>query len=441
MTRKFQNQDNVTSAAIHPAIEDTIKKLISTLLPSIESHVTNDSFDYQKDGLDFLEVKNGIMLSYLIDLTQLIRVQSSSSMKGANDCLKPCIDRLRTMKIALDKMRPLEKKLRYSLDKLLALSATSSTFAAGEGPSVNLVNGEDRIENKEESDPLSYRPNPDRLIDDGDGDFSDSASNDNDHEDSDDEDQNSIRSDPDESVDNDSELKAAKTALNSGRLKSAKKRKEADDPASSNEGQLYRAPRLVAVPFTEREKKSAREEHLLKKERNRMLKSELLSTLRSSYGEAPEEEDFGGGATLGKQREAAQRLSDRDRERTEFEENTMMRLTTSRKEKKMRNKIMRDEVSNLNAIADLSNLTAGVSAAFGDSKQHSSRGGFKHQDEKAQRHSNGKRRRVDDGESHGTGQRNSTKKNRQGAKNSFQRALYGMGDGGGKGKKSNKRKG
>jgi len=426
MAKEDQNIDHETSAAIQPSIEDTRKKLISTLLPSIESHVTSDSFDHQKDGLDFLEVKNGIMLSYLIDLTQLIRVQSSSTTSDVKDkSLKPCIDRLRTMKIAMDKMRPMEKKLRYSLDKLLALSATSSSFATVEGP---LVNEDDRSESKEESDPLSYRPNPDRLMDDRGSDGPDSDIEGS--RASDDDDSNS-----EESSDNDSDLKAAKTALRIGRSKSTKSRdKEADDPASSSsKGQLYRAPRLVAVPFAEREKNAAREDHLRKKEHNRMLKSELLSTLRSSFGEAPEEEDFGGGATLGKQREAAQRLADKDRERTEFEEDTMMRLTTSRKDKKMRNKVMRDEVSNMNAIADLSNLTAGVSAAFGDSNQHSTRGGVQEQEDNSQRHINGKRRRINDGES--------TKKNRASAKNSFQRALYETGDGGGGGKKRSKRRG
>jgi len=437
-----------SSTAIASAVEDTRKKVMSTLLPSIDKHVTSESFDHQKDGLDFLEVKNSLMLSYLIDLTQLIRVQSSPSTDGDNDdddtCLKPCLDRLRTMKVALDKMRPMEKKLRYSLDKLLALSATSSTFAAGE--EITVAREQEPADNNEQSDPLLFRPNPDRLVgngdSDGDGDGDTSSSDADDASDTDD--RKSIHSNSEDSADDDDELKAAKTALDVGRSKSAKKRRDTtestnprDPSASSSKEQLYRAPRLVAVPFAEREKQAEREEHLRKKERNRMLKSELLSTLRSSYGDAPEEEDYEGGATLGKQREAAQRLADRDKEKTEFEEGTMMRLTTSRKEKKMRNKVMRDEISNLNAIADLSNLTAGVSAAFGDgARDDNARGRFAGDEDTSSRHDNGKRRRMDGfGEEYGTGQQQGAqkRKTRPNTKNSFQKALYGMDDGGGGG--------
>eukprot|EP00555_Chaetoceros_dichaeta_P013623 CAMPEP_0198259496 /NCGR_PEP_ID=MMETSP1447-20131203/8671_1 /TAXON_ID=420782 /ORGANISM="Chaetoceros dichaeta, Strain CCMP1751" /LENGTH=467 /DNA_ID=CAMNT_0043946897 /DNA_START=36 /DNA_END=1439 /DNA_ORIENTATION=+ len=462
MTTEERDEDderhNETSTVISSSIEDTRKKLTSTLLPSISNHVTNESFDHQKDGLDFLEVKNGLMLSYLIDLTQLIRIQSSPST-NENDAksLTPCLNRLRTMRVALDKMRPMEKKLRYSLDKLLALSATSSIFAVGEAmvPSRGKGANED---NTEQADPLSYRPNPERLLgdDDSDGDTSSSDAPEDDANGSrasDEGSQSAGDSDSDDSGDDDDELRAAKTALNIGRAKAANKRREttdaSNDPSSSanKEQQLYRAPRLVAVPFAEREKQVHREEHLRKKERNRMLKSELLSTLRSSFGDAPEEEDFGGGATLGKQREAAQRLADKDKERTEFEENTMMRLTTSRKDKKMRNRVMRDEVSNMNAIADLSNLTAGVSAAFGDgSRRDGGRGGLEDDNGDASgRHMNGKRRRMDDfGESPDTRQRDSSqqRKSRPTTKNSFQKALYGTSDGGGggAGKKSSNKK-
>jgi len=397
-------------------------------------------------------VKNGLMLSYLIDLTQLIRVQSSTlTNDGDSKSLTPCLDRLRTMKVALDKMRSMEKKLQYSLDKLLALSATSSTFAVVE---VMVPATEDGpSEDSKQSDPLSYRPNPDRLLGEGDND-GDSSSSDAPDDDtngstaSDYENQSILDSDSDDSGDDDDELRAAKSALNIGKAKAAKKRHEttdsSNDPSSSSntEQQLYRAPRLVAVPFAEREKQVQREEHLKKKERNRMLKSELLSTLRSSFGDAPEEEDFGGGATLGKQREAAQRLADKDKERTEFEENTMMRLTTSRKDKKMRNRVMRDEVSNMNAIADLSNLTAGVSAAFGDGSRQDDGRSVDNGDTSG-RHMNGKRRRIDGfGESPDTRERDGSQQRKMHpkTKNSFQKALYGADDGGEGSKKISNKK-
>lgn len=52
--------------------------------------------------------------------------------------------RLLETRTVLDKTRPLEKKMRYQLDKLLA--ATTTSFATGNP-----------------NDPLTFRPNPNAL--------------------------------------------------------------------------------------------------------------------------------------------------------------------------------------------------------------------------------------------------------------------------------------
>lgn len=54
--------------------------------------------------------------------------------------------RLIEARTVLDKTRPLEKKMRYQLDKLLA--ATTTSFATGNATS---------------EDPLTYRPDPSAL--------------------------------------------------------------------------------------------------------------------------------------------------------------------------------------------------------------------------------------------------------------------------------------
>ena len=63
---------------------------------------------------------------------------------------------------------------------------------------------------------------------------------------------------------------------------------------------MYKAPRLAAVPFTEETSQSEKEERVKKRQRDSLRKSELLSTLKSSFGDAPEEDNFVGGAALGK---------------------------------------------------------------------------------------------------------------------------------------------
>jgi U3 small nucleolar ribonucleoprotein protein LCP5 len=421
---------------ITQSIEETLKKISSSLVPSIRQHVESDNFDHEKDSFDFLDAKNGILLTYLIDLTQYMKLQTKKS-EDNRDELNDCISRLQESKTVLEKLRPLEKKMRYQLDKLLALSANSSMFA--------VTNDETKDTNTGDDDPLAFRPDIESMMKDDDEDDEDGIDNDdgdnqstnssdsNSHDSSSSKKQNSSDAD-DSDMSVDEELMAARSAL----LAAGRKQSSTNDDEPSKQG-VYRAPRLSATPFMEeKEKQAYKEERIAKRQKDRMRKSELLSTLKYTFGDAPEEDDFDGGATIGKQREATQRFMAREEEKNRFEEDAMVRLTVSRKDKKMRNKIMRDEISNLNSITDLGNLTVGVNEAFGSNKK-----GGNDKEERIQvesrstlRHANGKRRRESDGMSE------SSKKSshKPAPKNSFQKALYGMEGGGRKsGAKKNKK--
>ena len=205
----------------------------------------------------------------------------------------------------------------------------------------------------EQQDPLSFRPNPDAL-DDGDG-------NDEDEGLSSDGSYDGNNDDKDRSDDNmvvDDDLAAARATL---KLTGLSKDREANG--------VYRAPRMAAVPYplAGAESNNEKQRRLNKKLRT----TELAHTLRDMYSEAPEQEDMHGGTEYGKQREAARRLTEMEKEKTRFEEDHMIRITTSRKHKKERKKLMRAESSNLGAIADVANITRSVSAAFETKPQHS----------------------------------------------------------------------
>jgi U3 small nucleolar ribonucleoprotein protein LCP5 len=291
-----------------------------TVLPAIVEHMTSAEFSADKDGLDFLAVKNSLLLSYLIDLTH----HFSQSLQGKSGS----IERLTEMKIALEKARPLEKKMRYQLDKLLS-SGNSTTFATA----------------GEQQDPLSFRPNPDALDKEEDD---KGLSSDEDSDDSD-----------DSNVDIDDDLAAARATL---KLAGDKKERKAVGDG------VYRAPRMAAVPYPSDGVDSNEKQQRLNK---KLRTTELARTLRDMYSDAPEQEDMHGGVEYGKQREAARRLTEMEHEKTRFEEENMIRLTTSRKHKKERQKLMREESSNLGAIADIGNLTRSVSAAFEKKPQRS----------------------------------------------------------------------
>jgi U3 small nucleolar ribonucleoprotein protein LCP5 len=375
---------------IAQGLAETGRKVEASLLTSIEEHVNSSEFSTPQ-GLDFLDTKNSLLLSYLIDLTVYLRNRLSGEDDNTN------LMRLIEMRTVLDKTRNLDKKLRYQIDKLLTSQSNSTSFAAGAGA----------------EDPLQFRPRVDSMEK---ADDAASSAEGSDREDLDD------------------DLASARQTLRMSK-NSQKDDKETEESA------VYRAPRVTAVPYTH--DKEDRQVEKDKRQRQRMRASELAKALRSQYGDTPEQEDIHGGSELGKQREAARRMADRESEKTKFEESSMVRLTTTRKEKKERNRLMRSETSNLAAISDVGNLVRG--AAFRDDDDDSDTPGRADEEGPAftpGRHSSGKRKRqIIDTDGRALQKDPKGKERPMRAKNSFQAALFeGGGGGAGKSKKKKNKK-
>ena len=169
-------------------LSKTNNVISTTLHSTITTHNTSSKqYNAKKDSLDYLSVKNGIMISYLIDLTLLLKYrlearQSSTSTKsfGNNSDaiskdrkkeIQQLQNRLIEQRTLLTKIRPLEKKLRYQIDKLLALSTLGAgTFAARDTDDVERIGSEKSGDNikgdgkaddgkgEESVDPLSFKP-------------------------------------------------------------------------------------------------------------------------------------------------------------------------------------------------------------------------------------------------------------------------------------------
>lgn len=87
-------------------------------------------------GLSFLEMKYNMLLSYLINLSFIV-LRKCSGEKIEGD---PCIDRLIEIRTVLEKIRPIDHKLKYQIDKLVKTAVSGN-----------------------ENDPTSFRPNPENL--------------------------------------------------------------------------------------------------------------------------------------------------------------------------------------------------------------------------------------------------------------------------------------
>lgn len=233
---------------------------------------------------------------------------------------------------------------------------------------------------------------------------------------------------------------------------------EKDDDDNNNTG-VYQPPRLNSVPFElDNERQLLKQQRLLAKQRDKLSRSELTQVIKSQYTDAPEEEDVHGGALLGSQSEKSRKVSQRDANIQEFEENQMIRLTMSRSEKKERKKMRRDEMSNLNVLSGGFGY-AGVEDAFGEGGGNDSDddGGLNKmstmkRSSSGGRHSGGggdvggggrdgsyktkgmRKRKVEVLDDSGSGSKRKSSK-KKGASNTYQKSLYGGGGGGGKTRK------
>ena len=400
--------------AANAAMQELLQHVERKLLPSLAASPSSPD-----GGLDFLQAKNSLLVSYLIDLVLMLRNDDNSGPEQHH--------RLVEMKTILTKLPNMDKKLRYQIDKLLTVAAAASTYVvAAQQQHPNAV-----------EDPLQFRPDPSALLDEDEENDGDSESGDSEGSESDD--QQDVNSEDEDEDDDDDDLAAAKLAVAAaGKNKKSSKCKEGDTKDHSS-AEVYRAPRLTAVPYTH--DKEAQQAAKDKRQRKRLRASELAQTLKAQYGEAPDQEDAMTDL-YGKQRAAVRKLAQLEKERTEYEEANFIRLQRSRKEKKEKKRIQRmmESGGDLAQMANLGNLVR-ETQAFGRNDDHEEDedmardqalqdfhrsggqlGSGKSSRTSSSRHANGKRRRERDNTSPHKKKRGIPK-----AQNSLQAALYGSG--------------
>ncbi|XP_057331747.1 neuroguidin [Microplitis mediator] len=111
---------------------------VNKLVELMMSRAKNGELSTSK-GLSFLETKYHMLLSYLINLTYIILKKcSGEQIEGS-----PSIDRLVEIKTVLEKIKPIDYKLKYQIDKLVR----STGSGAG----------------NDDMDPTKFKANPDAF--------------------------------------------------------------------------------------------------------------------------------------------------------------------------------------------------------------------------------------------------------------------------------------
>lgn len=226
-------------------------------------------------GLSFLEVKYHMLLDYLINLTYVVlRKCSGETIEG-----DPSIERLIEIRTVLEKIRPIDYKLRYQIDKLVKTATTGVSSS---------------------SDPILYKPNPENML---------TNNNEGDEEDDDDSDSES----DDEEDDEEKGVKRPKKAATAGK------------PG------IYVPPKIQPVYYDGDEKAEDKEKKLLERAKKRAITSSMLQDLKEEYLDAPTEISSGS--------RAQQILSKAQKEKQEYEETYLTRLPVTKAEKHRQRKL------------------------------------------------------------------------------------------------------
>lgn len=117
------------------SISESAKKTLATLESKFSSQ---DSLPDTSKGLSFLELKNNLMLDYLINLT-FITWKKTLGKKIQGD---PAVERIVEIRTFLEKLRPLESKLKYQIEKSVKVADAGALNP---------------------SDPIHFKPNPSQL--------------------------------------------------------------------------------------------------------------------------------------------------------------------------------------------------------------------------------------------------------------------------------------
>lgn len=182
-----------------------------------------------ENGISLFDLKNKMFLSYLVDLTDVfftkLRGESIAERTGT-------LERLVEERTVLEKIRPIEHKLKYQVDKLMKVLNTGAI---------------------DQNDPMNLKPNFSSIANGEEGEEGGDIMN------------------LDDVDDDESDVKNHNMA----------------DGKKSSNGGVYVPPRLAQMKFEdEHDRKSKALEHAKK----RAMNSSIIKELRREFDDAPEEE-------------------------------------------------------------------------------------------------------------------------------------------------------
>ncbi|KAF9182322.1 hypothetical protein BGZ51_004826 [Haplosporangium sp. Z 767] len=268
----------------------TMLKEIETKLKPTIAKLESKEIDTTK-GLSFLEVKYHILLEYITNLSFVMY----RKLNGQSIQDHPAVISLIEQRTILEKMKPVEQKLKYQIDKLVRAAV------------VGQQDGEAQL-NAGGADPLAFKPNPKSLVLD-----------------------------------------------NAGNDEGEEQDEEQDGSAGASSSGIYKAPKMAPVHFEEDSSAVAKRLKYQARLQARAAKSRVMKDLVSEFDDRPEEMSLtNDGVHFGMGMDEKQR----DRERYEEENFTRTMLSKKELNRLRKGALPRfdNEFDNLNDFSQIAPL-------------------------------------------------------------------------------------
>ncbi|XP_055296121.1 neuroguidin isoform X3 [Sitodiplosis mosellana] len=281
-------------------------KQVSDLVESMLQRVKSGELTTEY-GLSFLEVRYHMLLTYLINLTYVV-LRKCSGKKIERD---PSIDRLIEIRTVLEKIRPIDYKLRYQIDKLVKTAITGVTNS---------------------KDPINFKPNLSALttqIETG---------------------------DTAESSDDDSEEETTKSGKNVKKSGSAK------------EGGVYVPPKLSAVHYDGEDTKAERARKQMERARKRALNSNIIQDLKEECLDTPTE------ITEGSRAQQLLTRAQKEKEEYEENYLTRLPVTKAEKHRQRKLTTLGTLGDEITSFGNISALSGSASGGLSKGKKRKSKG-------------------------------------------------------------------
>ncbi|KAJ2357043.1 hypothetical protein GGF43_001700 [Coemansia sp. RSA 2618] len=281
---------------------DQVRELVGKL----QQRVADGSLS-TAHGLSFLEVKHHTMLSYISNLAFVALLKLHGQRIEGHDVVRNLIED----RTVLEKMKPLEQRLKYQIDKLLRGAAVASEATRGREAEAGLGTTDDPEKRADDGARLAVAMLQDDALAD-----------------------------------------ASAFGPRPGTLAVDVR---AEDAEAAESG-VYRAPRQMPVHYEEDEGLAAQRAKAERRMLERASRSRLVRDLMDEYDDRPETATASGNAAVGIADQRMERLAG---ERARYEEDNFTRLAMGKKERRgLRKKLndLDDEFAHLNDFAGMAAL-------------------------------------------------------------------------------------